>query len=1294
MSKVLPEVQKLETKIKVDTGAPNIEVPNEAITYDSGWKSTKYLTASAFETKFGKEDFAGELKEFSSVWNLLDEGEKFVAMLYTFRSCSQALKDVQVTSNTPKEVKMDIYQKEFKIFRPEIEKLYSLKKYHEKAVNILKTLIASLSGPEKRKEVHSQLKLDLIVKLLDVLIKLDKLKDMKSNLVNDFARYKRAVQLIGGELPDKKQKEAEIFELQNFLCNPSHPHGLIIWSAKKVIENVPNSIDVVCLLLQHCKETLDEGRHLLPDEEAMQYRAIVYLMYILDADKDNTRGINAFKERRAGFVMSLFKQIPVIPLLGDMQIQIVYDLGKCQHWTEAQKDQIDDSSAKTKARYLIDAEKLKEIRAAYSAYTSKLVSLSNTIRAIKSRPNYSGNLKLELCTETYNTVLEGLHLVASWNKAIRMQSAYKCAFPVDSKTYTAKGGTGGKGNEYEKVVRYAYTDEELSILVDVIGMVKGLGSLLQRSETIFVDLCWRYIHNSMQYFVHGMVVRPMRRAFKAKRTNVLNIMQRMRDICADYFPGAERREDYKQGKKEILEIEYKFPQRYTPPTVDQVVLMRRLMNFLCSDRAEGNKGGFFGKRDIKKEWQEEWIKLHKDSFFFQYVLNFKQTLRQSMDLSFLWYREFYLNMTKQPQFPIDMSMPWILTKFVIQGVKMKENIFYPMEIYNDAAELALDYLNQRYLFDEIEAEVNLAFDQLLHHLSKEIFKYFKTLAGSILLDCNLETAFEKMKGGALKVKVSRYATLMSQQTVRLLGRVINLQVLLAQYVLDSFRRNIRGILRKFQSSPLSCAVETKSFLDNTRLAHALASQQLPLDSFDTIFKEFDGRVSLLQGCGTIGNHIAEELTGEILPNWTFCSGTRRFVPSITSYGEKYEREVFKVKLPKYFWYGSGFSQPNALLQSGYKKFFGSEHVHALLDILDPADLPFILKEIVGHIEKTLGEQLMPSMEKVQQVLQKAPISLPSTHMGPAIAFQGLRNNNFVKAVGEWPALKTLFFQSLREIGNSFAFVHLLESCLNERNDRRFSQVAFYCAVQPHPNSTAIPLTPFQYEEKGRSPFYDVVAKVYEKLGGSDQMNKEIKSNMDKAESYMKANIGPSPSIFSATLRRVSEILETVEVFEGAEPANGVLDTHRGSDFARVFSVAQFLFCVSPITVKDGKEVKTGLEEHAILGDGFSWGGCALIHLLGYASRFEMLDLCYHILNIAENDDMTSELGLTPDQQKKLAKSSVQKMNLGALEDGAMKQFMINANFVRTVNDFVFSTMKSFCPVNQIRDLRFSPPRQG
>eukprot|EP00954_Amorphochlora_amoebiformis_P005293 417356-Amorphochlora_amoeboformis.AAC.2 len=790
MSKLLPDVQKLDHKISVDTGAPNIEVPNEAVTYDSGWKTNEYLSAPAFETKFGNEDFSAELKEFSKVWSVIKEGNKLVAMLYTFRSCSQALKDVQVAANTPQDVKQDIYQKEFKIFRPEVVKLCVLMRFHERATELFKRLIQSLTKPEKRKEIHSQLKLDLVVKLLDLLIKLDKLKDMKSNLVNDFARYKRAIQLIGASLSNKKDLEAEVFQLQAFLCSPAHSHGLIIWTAKNKLKDVRNSDDVIFLLLEHCKDALETHRYLLPDEEHMHLRVIMYLMYILDAEKGSQKGINAFRESRARFALSLFKHQPIIPLLGDMQIQIKYDLNECQNWTDQLRESIDDTSPKVMEFYMISTKKRVEIRAEYSSYTSKFSSLINKVRAIKGQTNFTERIDEKLCAKTFNTLKEGLALLSKWNSQIRMQAAYKCAHPIGDEKYKAAGGTGQKGHEYERVVRFAYTKEELSTLVDVIGMLKGLGSLLQKSETIFIDLCWRFIHDKMQDFVHGMLTRPMRKAYKAKRNQILRIMKIMREICGDYIPGAEMAEDYKQVKKDILEIEHKFPKRFTPPTVDQVVLMRRMMNYICSDRAEGNKGGMFKKRDLKKEWQDDWIKLYNEAFFFQYLLNFKESLRESMDLSYLWYREFYLNMTKQPQFPIDMSMPWILTKSVIHGAQMKENIIYPMEIYNDAAELALSFLDQRYLFDEIEAEVNLAFDQLLIHLSREVFIYFKTLAGSILIDSEFATAYERFKAGSLRVPVSRYTTLMSQRTVRLLGRVVNLQVLLAQHVLNNFRKNV------------------------------------------------------------------------------------------------------------------------------------------------------------------------------------------------------------------------------------------------------------------------------------------------------------------------------------------------------------------------------------------------------------------------------------------------------------------------------------------------------------------------
>ena len=54
-----------------------------------------------------------------------------------------------------------------------------------------------------------------------------------------------------------------------------------------------------------------------------------------------------------------------------------------------------------------------------------------------------------------------------------------------------------------------------------------------------------------------------------------------------------------------------------------------------------------------------------------------------------------------------------------------EFVFYPLDLYNDAAYRALHSLNQQFLYDEIEAEVNLCFDQLVYKLSEQVYGYFK-----------------------------------------------------------------------------------------------------------------------------------------------------------------------------------------------------------------------------------------------------------------------------------------------------------------------------------------------------------------------------------------------------------------------------------------------------------------------------------------------------------------------------------------------------------------------------------------
>lgn len=55
-------------------------------------------------------------------------------------------------------------------------------------------------------------------------------------------------------------------------------------------------------------------------------------------------------------------------------------------------------------------------------------------------------------------------------------------------------------------------------------------------------------------------------------------------------------------------------------------------------------------------------------------------------------------------------------------------VLYPLDLYNDSAHYALTVFRKQFLYDEVEAEVNLCFDQFVYKLSEQIFAHYKQMA--------------------------------------------------------------------------------------------------------------------------------------------------------------------------------------------------------------------------------------------------------------------------------------------------------------------------------------------------------------------------------------------------------------------------------------------------------------------------------------------------------------------------------------------------------------------------------------
>lgn len=67
------------------------------------------------------------------------------------------------------------------------------------------------------------------------------------------------------------------------------------------------------------------------------------------------------------------------------------------------------------------------------------------------------------------------------------------------------------------------------------------------------------------------------------------------------------------------------------------------------------------------------------------------------------------------------------------SINSVDNIVTTLDIYNDAAQRALHVIRQQYMYDEIEAEVNLVFDQLTVLLTEKIYAFHKDKAATLLL---------------------------------------------------------------------------------------------------------------------------------------------------------------------------------------------------------------------------------------------------------------------------------------------------------------------------------------------------------------------------------------------------------------------------------------------------------------------------------------------------------------------------------------------------------------------------------
>ncbi|XP_003737710.1 cytoplasmic FMR1-interacting protein [Galendromus occidentalis] len=1164
---------------------PCIEALPCSIVYHANF-DTNFEDRNAFVTGVAK--YIEEATVHSELNEMLEQGQQHAVMLYTWRCCSRAIPQPK-SNEQPNRV--EIYQKTVEVLKPEVRKLFNFMYFQRKAIERFTAEVKRLCHQEKRKDFVSEAYLLTLGKFINMFAVLDELKNMKSSVKNDYATYRRAAQFLK-VLADSQQLQ-ESQNLSMFLATQNKIRDQL----KDSLERIPAYEELLADILNTSVQMLESHMYMLPAEKHMLVKVLGFAAFLIDGNVANINKLDQKKRVAIAKIDRILKNLEMVPLFGDMQISPFHYIIHSPHY-DAKNWPLSASSSPSPQSDLL--KNLQPIRDEYARYISELARHSNEVTTtVKETPRTDDENR-----ELSELALSGLQLLSNWTCHVTELYSWKLMHPTDP---NLNKYCPVDAEEYERATRYNYSPEEKFALIEVIAMIKGLQVLMSRMETVFTDAARRHVYFELQQFVQLNLREPLRKAVKNKKEVIRSIIQSVRETCADWMRGYEPSEDPALKGKKDAEYEIKAPRRNVGPSSTQLYMVRTMLESLIADKS-GAKRSL--RKDLDAASLQDIEKFHKNSFYWNYLLNFSQTLQECCDLSQLWYREFYLEMTmgKRIQFPIEMSLPWILTDHILttKNPAMMECVLYPLDLYNDSAFYALTKFKKQFLYDEVEAEVNLCFDQFAYKLSDQIFAYYKHLAGSILLDkrfraeCMIQAA-----GTAFPYpQANRYDTLLKQRHVQLLGRSIDLNRLIAQRVNDAMQKSLSLAIQRFESSNITGVVELEVLLSINRLAHRLLSKYLQLDSFDAQLREANHNV--LAPYGRICLHAFWELNYEFLPNYCYNAATNRFVPvnirGPMSFGQKFEREKPPSAQPHYLYGSKVLNIAYQSIFSVYAKFIGPPHLRAVCRLLGYQGIAVVMEELLKVVKSLIQGTILQYANTLKNVMPKV-CRLPRYDYGsPGIlGYYQAQLNDIV----QFPDVKMDMFQSFREVGNALLFCMLVEQLLSQEEVCDLQHAAPFQNILPTPHCKDGEKAETKLKRQEQKYLNLQVVPTIERMGTPKQS-----AIAKEGDLLTKERLCCGLSIFEVILSRVRSFLED-PIWTGMPPQNGVMNVDECDEFHRLWSALQFVYCI-PVG-----ENEFTVEQ--LFGEGLNWAGCTMIALLGQQRRFEALDFCYHILKVQRVD---------------------------------------------------------------------------
>ena len=449
--------------------------------------------------------------------------------------------------------------------------------------------------------------------------------------------------------------------------------------------------------------------------------------------------MNVFKDmkKQLQFLQKVIKQYPVVPLYGDHPISLYFIIERIPHFDRSTMSALwqDPSSATAQVSSTSSnnarQDKIHEsydVLLHYPRIKESFDQLQLSLAALHARRFASpfslsvDSANLQLASQVTETVQQSLVRIGEWTGTLLLVMAWKYTHPVSvaralekksageatgagvgehdrspsvSSTGVGPGGatspdltrsgtssslTGGglEGIEYERVVRYNFSDSELSAVVEILSMIKSAANALLLKQGPFSEIIRFNIHHQLQQLVQADLQPLLHRAHKHSKGPLLQTLLQIRDSVADWGASEDSTspDDYvNYSRKQKRNVDARHPARLAGPSYTQWHMLRLQIRSLLlesggssSTAGGGGKqvfGSLFGKSELEKEDVAVLEAFLTASHYYPYLYDYSNTILKVSDCSDLWLREFFLEVTKCVQFPIEMSLPWILVEHAV-----------------------------------------------------------------------------------------------------------------------------------------------------------------------------------------------------------------------------------------------------------------------------------------------------------------------------------------------------------------------------------------------------------------------------------------------------------------------------------------------------------------------------------------------------------------------------------------------------------------------------------------------------